>query len=317
MGDTCVELKSDKTALSLYNDRLVRSGNDEGKFDRGYWESDYTSSSTPSRILKSLQDGKVCAQEVYDEAIETAEIEIPWTLQDKDILKKAEAALGRRATGEAIMTFITDEKEGLGVQFDAEGKGPVRSPDQVVADKKATCIEFVFLFLAIARRTGCPAEVVAEEQNGFAHLRISASPQDDSSQSALFDLDPNFDPNKKSNGHLISERELLAAFHITRAFRDNPHQMSTAPKRYVDFAMGELDAAEQLDPANFLVAYNKGYLFFQRGAYEKALAFFKKAAFLNPYYPDLFYNLAVTYEKLGDEKNRDDALEKYRLITQP
>lgn len=317
MGDTCVELKSDKTALSLYNDLLVRSENDEGKFDRGYWESDYTSSSTPSRILKSLQDGKVCAQEVYDEAIETGAIEIPWTLQDKDVLKKAEAALGRRATGEAIMTFITDARDGLGVRFDSEGKGPVRSPDQVIADKKATCIEFVFLFLAIARRTGCPAEIVAEERNGLAHLRISIPAQDDSSQSALFDLDPNFDPNKKSNGHLISERELLAAFHITRAFRNNAHDKIKETAKFVEFAIRELDLAESFDPNHYLIAFNKGCLFLQRGSFSEALNAFQKAARLNPYYPDVFYNLAVTHEKLGDEINRDGAFEKYRSFTEP
>lgn len=298
MGDTCIELKSDKTALSLYNDLLVRSGNNEGKLDRGYWESDYTSSSTPSRILKSLQDGKVCAQEVYDEAIETAEIEIPWTLQDKDVLKKVDAALDRRATGEAIMTFITDARDGLGVQFDAEGKGPVRSPDQVVADKKATCIEVVLLFLAIARRTGSSAEVVAEERNGFAHLRISIPAQGDSSKSA----------------HAVSLRELLADYHNARAFRDNPYNPENQRETYASFALDELEQAERLDPANFIIAYNKGYVLLKARRFKKALSCLKRAADLNPYYADTFYNLSVLFQHLGDKQEEERYFEKYTTL---
>ncbi|HEX9757759.1 MAG TPA: tetratricopeptide repeat protein [Nitrospiria bacterium] len=84
------------------------------------------------------------------------------------------------------------------------------------------------------------------------------------------------------------------------------------------FEEGRFDRAEPIfknlieqSPKRFADVYNKlGIIFHQRGEWERASLFFKKALEINPKYTEASLNLAVTYNDLGRYEDANEIFGK-------
>lgn len=90
---------------------------------------------------------------------------------------------------------------------------------------------------------------------------------------------------------------------------------------YCLFEMRRLDEAEALcrravekEPASARAWNVLGVLSFVQERYEEARACFERAVELDPGYEDAWFNLADTYEELGEEEKEREARERFRTL---
>jgi Tfp pilus assembly protein PilF len=79
----------------------------------------------------------------------------------------------------------------------------------------------------------------------------------------------------------------------------------------IEQAMKEYERALRIEPDSADAHFNLGFLYVRQERFREAAAEYEKASKLDPPYPeDVFYNLSVCYERLGDREKARDAIER-------
>lgn len=224
------------------------------------------------------------------------------TTVGKEGLKEGSKAY-RKRLAEELFHFIRDAKKdgGLGIDYDAATSRADRDLSGIAREGKASCLEFVFLFDALARLAGLPAVPVEvfRDQKGYLneHVRIAVKLDDaDPSQIIFVDIsDDLIGERKKELWAEIPRLELLSYYYNGLNVESN---VAADREKFLRQAL-------RYAPTQYMTLNNLGHLLLENGTPEKALTFFLQGIDVNPQYPFLHKGLAKVYEAQGSKKKAE------------
>ena len=82
----------------------------------------------------------------------------------------------------------------------------------------------------------------------------------------------------------------------------------------IEKAKKRITNAVKLDPNNPIFLNNLGVIYFNMNEYEKAAQQFNSAITIDKEYKDCWFNLKDCYEKLGDERKKEKAVQMYEQL---
>ncbi len=216
------------------------------------------------------------------------------------LAKKKELKAGsveyNKALGLALFDFLLESKKdgGLGVQYQRKANRAERDLAGIVAAEEATCLEFVNLFLALARMAELPAVPVEIFRNKKGDLRehvVIAIRLDVADPDNIYFLDISGGFSAAPQGELFTELSTLDLL----AYYYNGMNVGSDDKTARE---GFLKTALKYSPDQYMVLSNYGHWHLENGGpIERALELFLKACEINPQYPYIFEGLAKVYEQ--------------------
>lgn len=212
----------------------------------------------------------------------------------KEKLKTGSMEYNKRL-GTELFHFIVDptKKGGLGVQFEGNATRADRSLAGIVTAKQATCVEFVFLYTALARLADLevmPLEVF-RNQKGYLeeHVRIALRlDPDDPKKTYFFDISDGLAGEREGEQWTEISYLDLWAYYYNDAYigADNSKDEENFLKQALRFS-----------PGQYMVLSNYGHwLLDQGGDANESLKLFLKAYNTNPQYPFILRGMARVYD---------------------
>lgn len=223
-----------------------------------------------------------------------------------------EAIIGKGKINEGTINEI----EKLDIAYDLDGsKRPsgCKNSEQVFKEtdpngkRFALCLEYAFLFVAMARIAGLKASVVdvRTDENGKNVRSPGHACAAVTINGRLILVDPAY---KKFD---IKHKEFAVLNDASAAAYLNKNCAAELIKK------GKLADAErmlltaiEIDPNNPDLYYDLGMVYFKKGMYDIAIAHFQTALKLDPRDTRAHYNLAEAYSKLGDLGSAAEHYEK-------
>ena len=292
--------------------------------DTSYFESDFTFKSPLLSFLATAADMRI--PWLFDdlEGDDRAEWIFPRVVLKMKLLKSMAKMTGHeegtpeyeRALAQKIFRFIeTPKKGGMGIKFDEEAKSPQRNLMEVMDSHQATCIEFVNLYIAVARQAGLkvrPVEVYTDEEGDFVdHVKVAVELSN--GDVVFFGLHDGegLHPNEKWS--FMSKSDLAAHDLNARSILNcagSVYGEVTECKRFY------LERALDLSPNHYMALYNLGHLSWVReGDLEASLEYFLKAREAYPEHPNTILNIKKVYSELGMHGEAEGACNDYKVIT--
>jgi len=235
----------------------------------------------------------------------------------------------RRALANAIFDYIRDPVAdgGLGISFDSLQFMPERNIVQVItgantisggktATKKATCTEFVKLYIALARQVGLegvePIEVY-ERANGVndRHVRVSVLLPND--ERIIFGLQSPDGVPEDDRWGVISELDLHAYDYSNRHMANKFFGRVRKSVRRSDKTFMEMTL--DFSPRNYWMLSQYGVELALDGKYRRALSYLLKSRKENPYCRDTYWNLKGVYELLERDADARRVCREYFEMT--
>jgi tetratricopeptide (TPR) repeat protein len=204
---------------------------------------------------------------------------------------------------ERLARFVFDPKTGLGITYDEQATSSVA---EAYATRKANCLTFTLLFVALARDAGLhayPQEIgetldwresggtIFRDNHVNAGVRVDGEPLTvDVAGADVLGLRP---PAR------ISDRRLLSHYYNNLAIR----QLELG---YYDAAASDMDAALSLDPTYAPHWSNAGVVALHAGDFDGAHQAFLQALVLDPDESGALLNLVELAHRRGDAREEAD-----------
>ncbi|MBN1282424.1 MAG: tetratricopeptide repeat protein [Proteobacteria bacterium] len=202
----------------------------------------------------------------------------------------------KRALAMEIFRFMRKPARRGGMGIKSGDDGSHENIHRVFSSKSASCIEFVNLYIAIARQAGLearPVEVYTDSDGeGISHVAVGV--ELGRGEVLFLDADGDIGLGERQRWSFISRQDLLAYDYNSRGqlnCENEPSCQRSLYKRAMDFS-----------PGQYMVMYNMGHLEFDAGDYQSSIEYFKMAV---DEFPDLYearYNLAKVHDLVGNEE---------------
>jgi tetratricopeptide (TPR) repeat protein len=344
----CIKAQKDPIAWSIYQHLQKNYQQSDKDFDRGFVETYFHKGPTPVQKLVSVNNGTICSQEVYNHALSFSEknqkfaewlktkkkIEIPWlnpplTLKNKFLkyFTKAKAEIEKKNLGTAersieiakvIAHFIGDDEVGLGVRYEFDKKTKVRLPEDTAKDQLANCLDYVILFLALAKIANEKIEVLYVSKSKFNgavksinHVVIGVKNKGAQKKSfTIFDIDPRAKSNQIIEYFPISSRVLLSQILTDQGYLNNPFNSETNLQKFTTYSLNHLFSGLKLDPNNPFILDQLVHAYGKSKQFLKALPISQMLVKRYPTYPKGFLTLAHVYKDIGHYRL---ALQAYKI----
>ena len=201
---------------------------------------------------------------------------------------------------ELLFKLMSSAGTGLGMQYHDDATYTV---EQAFHIRKANCLTYTLMFLAMAQAAGLDAvpqeidqtlawqqrqNVVYRSNHVNASVRIGV-------KRYVVDVGSSF-VIARQPAHPISQQRMLAQYYNNRAI-----QLMTAAQ--LDAALAHADMAITLDPTYPTTWSNTGVLHMQSGDMASAEAAYLKALSLEPMQSSALFNLVGLYHRSGNERN--------------
>ncbi len=332
----------------IYADAYVEPGSPNGSVEpeevyaRAIELAQAEEDSNRSRVDTSSYEANFAFESPIHEFLSSsADMRIPWLFDDlkaggesewlfKRIVMKVETlrsaakvkAKGkgtpayRKALARKIFSFIRKPKKkgGMGIEFDHEAKSPERSLMEIVKSRRATCVEFANLYVAVARQAGLaarPVEIYTDKDNNFIdHVRVAVEPGD--GETIFFGLYEGEGLSDNEEWSFISMNDLIAHDYNARSMLDCPAYGS---KGAVECKGSYLERALDFSPASYLALRNMGYWYYEQADFEAALEYYLKSRDEYPGHPITRYDLSAVYLELGKDGEAQKECEAYISLT--
>jgi tetratricopeptide (TPR) repeat protein len=222
----------------------------------------------------------------------------------------------KKCLAQKIFHFIRKAPKtgGLGVKFDGKAKSPQRDLMEVVKSRKATCVEFANLYIAIARQAGLvarPVEVYTDENGDYIdHLKVAVELGD--GEIVFFGINDGegLDPNEEWS--FISMNDLMAHDLNARSMLDCPEYGS---KGAIECKGSYLERALDFSPGHYMALRNMALWYYKQGDLESSLEYYLKSRDEYPDYPNTRNDLSKIYLKLGKYAEAEKECEAYKVLT--
>lgn len=215
-----------------------------------------------------------------------------------------------------IFKFIkkSPKKGGMGVKFDKDAESPQRSLVEVMDSRKATCIEFVNLFIAVARMAGLdarPIEVYTDEDGDYIdHIKVAVELGD--GETLFLGLNDGVGLHPNEEWSFISMNGLMAHDLNARSMVDCPEYGTDGA---IECKGSYLSRALDLSPGHYMALRNTAYWHYKQGDLESSLEYYLKSRDEYPGYPLTRYDLNKIYLKLGKDAKAEKECEAYKDLT--
>lgn len=215
-----------------------------------------------------------------------------------------------------IFRFIekAPKKGGMGIEFDEEAKSLQRDLMEVMDSHRATCVEFVNLFIAVARQAGLvarPVEVYTDEDGDFIdHLKVAVELGD--GEVVFFGLHDGEGLHKNEEWSFISMNDLLAHDFNARSMLDCPEYGSEGA---IECKGSYLERALDFSPRHYMALRNTALWHYKQGDLESSLEYYLKSRDEYPGYPNTIYDLNKIHIKLGNHVEAEKECEAYKALT--
>lgn|GEM_PF-4398988 len=227
----------------------------------------------------------------------------------------AQSPAYKRELALKIFEFIrkSPQRGGMGISFDKDG-GPHSDIYEVIESRKATCIEFVNLYLAIARQAGLdarPVEVYDDnEGRSIDHLKIGIPLGD--GWDLFLDLKTGVGMREGKRWSYISKSDLVAYDYNARALLNCRGEDGETDAECV---MHNLEYAHAVSPHQYMVLYNLGYYAHETGDLESSAEYFMRARDEFPQHARTRYNLSTVLGELGKAQDASEEMSAYEDLT--
>ncbi len=219
----------------------------------------------------------------------------------------------QREFGRRIFSYLIrpQGQGGFGLTFDT-AEGGTRTLADISRDRRATCLEFVNLYLTAADIAGLTTAVPLELFQEGNRLRNHVAVGFVNPENGRLETVANFDERIQSVGppasnqvwSPFSRRELLAFYYNARGVRNPDHRQGESD---IDFGL-------RLDPGNYLLLFSKAWFAGQRGDLEEARNLLLESISANPTYAQAYFNLNGVSLRIHDAALADWAWNQYALL---
>lgn len=214
---------------------------------------------------------------------------------------------------ELLVDFLFNHDTGLGMEYEHDATYTV---EQAYRTRKANCLTFTLLAVALAREAGIEAYgqdiddtlVWRQEQNTIyrtTHVNAGATVK-----RHRYSVDVAWDSViARSPPERIPDQRLLAHFYNNRVAELMARNQHDAAAAYVAVSL-------QLDPDYATSWSNAGVLYMRNGDPGEAERHYLHALELEPAHPGALFNVVGYYRRMGDQAHADEyqrRLEKARL----
>jgi hypothetical protein len=218
--------------------------------------------------------------------------------------------------GEGVINEGTpEETERLNVKYDADdAKRPagLRTPEQVIQERSAQCVEFSFLFTAMARAAGLEAGIVnvktddegREVKHACASMNLNGKHVLVDPAYGIYDIQSGFDIKHRA----VSELSDVEALGLLKSCSAIIHINRSVTGVGGDVEKELSDAEENITLSNEAVGKNVncadhsliGDAYFAKKNWVEAAKMYELALHKDPNNKEAYYALGLTYELLGD-----------------
>lgn len=222
----------------------------------------------------------------------------------------------RRALSRKIFSFIKKppKKGGMGIKFDKTAESPQRDLVEMMESRKATCVEFANLYIAIARQAGLvarPVEVYTDENGDYIdHLKVAVELGD--GETVFFGLNDGEGLHPNEEWSFISMNDLVAHDLNARSMLDCPEYGSGG---VIECKGSYLERALDLSPGHYMALRNTALWHYKQGDLETSLEYYLKSRDEYPDYPNTRSDLSKIYLKLGKYAEAEKECEAYKALT--